>query len=170
MKKYNIKEASKLLNVSTKTLRRYANRGLVSPKKINGKLYYSEEDLAKARGENKEFLTIKEAAQSLGVTPTTLRNWEKQGKIKSHKTEGGHRRYQSSQLVLPQANNLQALPLKNIEPQKFVSSVNTRIKSFYLIFSASLVSLLLLFVSTISFWDEIKADYVAYSAKKSGNF
>lgn len=162
MKKYDIKEAAKLLNVSTKTLRRYASRGLVSPKLIDGKLYYSDEDLARARGENRELLTIKEAAQKLGVTPTTLRNWEKQGKIKSLKTEGGHRRYNTAQVV---AGNV---PEQVYAEQVYVSSVNTRIRSFYLIFSASLVSLLLLFVSTISFWDEIKADYVTYSAKKAG--
>ncbi len=30
---------------------------------------------------NKKYLTIKEAANLLGVTPLTLRNWEKKGKL-----------------------------------------------------------------------------------------
>lgn len=37
--------------------------------------------------------TVKEAAKIVGVTPKTLRVWEKEGKIKSLKTIGGHRRY-----------------------------------------------------------------------------
>ena len=42
---------------------------------------------------------IKEAAKLLGVTPKTLRLWEKQGKITSHRTEGQHRRYVVSELI-----------------------------------------------------------------------
>jgi putative resolvase len=36
---------------------------------------------------------IKEAAELLGITPKTLRLWEKNGKITSYRTEGQHRRY-----------------------------------------------------------------------------
>jgi excisionase family DNA binding protein len=42
---------------------------------------------------------IKEAAKLLGITPKTLRIWEKEGKIISHRTEGGHRRYNVSELI-----------------------------------------------------------------------
>jgi len=31
----------------------------------------------------KKYLTIKEAAKILGVTPLTLRNWDKKGKLKA---------------------------------------------------------------------------------------
>ena len=44
-------------------------------------------------------LSIKEASELLGVTTTTLRNWEKEGKITSVRTEGGHRRYQVQDLI-----------------------------------------------------------------------
>jgi excisionase family DNA binding protein len=44
-------------------------------------------------------LSIQEAAELLGVTPKTLRLWEKEGKIKSIRTEGGHRRYAVSDLI-----------------------------------------------------------------------
>lgn len=44
-------------------------------------------------------LSIKEAADLLGVTTTTLRNWEKEGKITSFRTTGGHRRYQVADLL-----------------------------------------------------------------------
>ncbi len=32
-----------------------------------------------------EYLQIKQAAKFLGVTPNTLRNWEKNGKLASHR-------------------------------------------------------------------------------------
>lgn len=43
-------------------------------------------------------ITISEASKILGVTPKTLRLWEKQGKISSFKTDGGHRRYDLTNL------------------------------------------------------------------------
>lgn len=44
-------------------------------------------------------VSITEAAELMGVTPKTLREWEKTGKIKSIRTEGGHRRYQITDLL-----------------------------------------------------------------------
>ena len=44
-------------------------------------------------------LTIKQAAELLGVTPKTLREWERTGQIKSERTAGGHRRYEVSSLL-----------------------------------------------------------------------
>jgi excisionase family DNA binding protein len=38
-------------------------------------------------------INMKQACEILNVTPTTLRNWEKSGKITSYKTTGNHRRY-----------------------------------------------------------------------------
>lgn len=43
---------------------------------------------------SKPVLTIKEAAEILGVSDETLRVWERDGKIKPAYTDGGHRRYQ----------------------------------------------------------------------------
>lgn len=42
--------------------------------------------------------SIKKAAKILGVTPQTLRNWDKSGYLKPSKTEGGHRRYSEENL------------------------------------------------------------------------
>ena len=42
---------------------------------INKHLYINLDKMAK------KYLTIKEAARLLGVTPLTLRNWEKRGKL-----------------------------------------------------------------------------------------
>ncbi len=40
----------------------------------------------------KDYITIKEAAAFLGVNPMTLRNWDKQGKLKSHRHPINHYR------------------------------------------------------------------------------
>ena len=34
---------------------------------------------------SKKYLTIKEVANILGVTPLTLRNWDKKGKLKAYR-------------------------------------------------------------------------------------
>lgn len=46
-----------------------------------------------------KFLTIDQAAKFLGISAQTLRRWERAKKIDpSHRTEGGHRRYDPSKL------------------------------------------------------------------------
>jgi putative resolvase len=51
-------------------------------------------------------VTIKEAAEELGVAQETLRRWEVEGKIISERTKGGHRRYDISKLkgMVPRQN------------------------------------------------------------------
>lgn len=44
-------------------------------------------------------ITIREAAKTLGVSTDTLRRWEREGKIKSVRTSGNHRRYDSLSLL-----------------------------------------------------------------------
>ncbi|MBI2032831.1 MAG: MerR family DNA-binding transcriptional regulator, partial [Candidatus Levybacteria bacterium] len=48
--------------------------------------------------EEKELLTIGEAAKKLNVSIDTLRRWDKKGALLPIRTEGGQRRYDSSQL------------------------------------------------------------------------
>lgn len=43
-------------------------------------------------------LTISEAAAVLGVSVTTLRRWEKEGKLAPERTRAGHRRYDLSKI------------------------------------------------------------------------
>lgn len=45
-----------------------------------------------------EYLTIAEAADYLHVTKTTLRRWEKAGKIKPFRTVGNQRRFTKKML------------------------------------------------------------------------
>ncbi len=44
-------------------------------------------------------LTVKEAAELLGVTPKTIRRWEEEGKIIATRTPGGHRRFDVAGLI-----------------------------------------------------------------------
>ena len=44
-------------------------------------------------------LSIEQAAEMLGVSTQTLRNWEAIGKLVPQRTTGGHRRYLESQIV-----------------------------------------------------------------------
>ncbi|MHB2010054.1 MAG: MerR family transcriptional regulator [Acidobacteriaceae bacterium] len=45
-----------------------------------------------------EYVGIRKAAQILAVNISTLRKWEKAGKIMPLRTPGGHRRYTEAQL------------------------------------------------------------------------
>lgn len=48
-----------------------------------------------------KFISIKEASILIGVTTTTLRRWEKDGKfISNHRTLGNHRRYNLKHVLL----------------------------------------------------------------------
>jgi site-specific DNA-methyltransferase (adenine-specific) len=38
-----------------------------------------------SRGERERLLTVGEAASTLEVTPATLRNWDRSGKLKAHR-------------------------------------------------------------------------------------
>jgi excisionase family DNA binding protein len=42
---------------------------------------------------HRPLVSIGEAARIFGVNPRTLRRWEADGKIRSQRTLGGHRRY-----------------------------------------------------------------------------
>ncbi len=45
-----------------------------------------------------KYVSIKKAAEILGVSADTLRRWDREGKLTTIKTEGGHRRYAISAL------------------------------------------------------------------------
>lgn len=44
-------------------------------------------------------ITIREAAELLGVSTKTLRRWEQEGKIQATRTVGGHRRFNMTELL-----------------------------------------------------------------------
>ncbi|PJF32590.1 MAG: hypothetical protein CUN52_00845 [Phototrophicales bacterium] len=45
-----------------------------------------------------EWISLKQAAELLGVHPATVRNWADEGKITSQRTAGGHRRFLKNDL------------------------------------------------------------------------
>lgn len=51
-----------------------------------------------------ELISIKKAAEILSVTPQTLRNWEREGKIKALRTLGNQRRYSQEEIEKIKSN------------------------------------------------------------------
>lgn len=47
-----------------------------------------------------EWLSLGEAAQSLGVHPSTIRSWADQGTLPAHRTPGGHRRFRKQDVEM----------------------------------------------------------------------
>lgn len=47
---------------------------------------------------SESYLSLKEAADQLGVHPVTLRRWAESGKIQVVRTPGGHRRFSTSEI------------------------------------------------------------------------
>lgn len=47
-----------------------------------------------------EWLSLSDAAEMLGVHPSTVRLWSDKGILPVHKTQGGHRRYRRSEISL----------------------------------------------------------------------
>lgn len=45
-----------------------------------------------------EFLSVNEAAQLLGVSATTVRNWASDGRLEELRTAGGHRRFRAAEV------------------------------------------------------------------------
>jgi excisionase family DNA binding protein len=48
----------------------------------------------------KEWLSLGDVAEVLGVHPSTVRSWSDQGVLPVHRTKGGHRRYRRTELDL----------------------------------------------------------------------
>lgn len=64
----------------------------------------------------KEIIGIKEASEILGVCDETLRNWEKDGKLKPFYTSGKHRRYYKEDIdELKRKNNYESMTVIGIE-------------------------------------------------------
>lgn len=56
-------------------------------------------DKGTAKWENKEFLSIREVAEFLGVHQETLRRWDREGKLRSVRIgERGHRKYKKEDI------------------------------------------------------------------------
>jgi len=67
---------------------------------------------------SKKLLTIKQAAEELGVSIKTIRRWESQGKIESIRTSGGHRRFK-----LKEVASEKTFTLKKLLPYLLISAL-----------------------------------------------
>ena len=95
-KLYTIAEVADKLNLSAKTLRRWEEAGRFTPSRtLGGQRRYSIEDLqildALKHGtipDQKDLLTLAQAAALFGVSPATVDRWENEGKIHPFITAG----------------------------------------------------------------------------------
>jgi excisionase family DNA binding protein len=86
-----------------------------------------------------EWLSLSEAAQQLGVHPSTVRSWADHGYLPSQRTQGGHRRFRRSDVELrmhtrgesaaPEAPSVYANVLRNTRVQ--ISESNLEEESWY---------------------------------------
>src|SRR5215207_5696909 len=49
--------------------------------------------------EHSEWVSLRQAADILGVHPATVRNWADKGEVPSRRTAGGHRRFRKADLL-----------------------------------------------------------------------
>ena len=72
-----------------------------------------------------DWLSLSEAAELLGVHPSTVRQWSDKGVLPVHRTQGGHRRYKRSEIELwAQA----ARPQQDIEPVSVIQTAFRNIR------------------------------------------
>ena len=67
-----------------------------------------------------EWLSLSDAAEVLGVHPSTVRLWSDKGMLPVHKTQGGHRRYKRSEISLWAGSSQKSLV---IEPENMMQEV-----------------------------------------------
>lgn len=67
-----------------------------------------------------EWLSLSDAAQMLGVHPSTVRLWSDKGVLPVHKTQGGHRRYKRSEISLWAETSHGT---REIEPERIMQEV-----------------------------------------------
>ena len=67
-----------------------------------------------------EWLSLSDAAEVLGVHPSTVRLWSDKGVLPVHKTQGGHRRYKRSEISLWAESSQKS---KEIEPENMMQEI-----------------------------------------------
>lgn len=69
-----------------------------------------------------EWLSLSDAAEILGVHPSTVRLWSDKGILPVHKTQGGHRRYRRSEISL-WAQTSSTSRVEALQPEGMVQEV-----------------------------------------------
>lgn len=67
-----------------------------------------------------EWLSLSDAAEVLGVHPSTVRLWSDKGILPVHKTQGGHRRYKRSEISIWAESSQES---KEIEPEHMMQEI-----------------------------------------------
>ena len=67
-----------------------------------------------------EWLSLSDAAEVLGVHPSTVRLWSDKGVLPVHKTQGAHRRYKRSEISLWAESSQKS---REIEPENMMQEV-----------------------------------------------
>lgn len=103
MQTLSISEAADLLSISTKTLKRWENSGLVSPdrNRLNHRRYELSRllNLKQSRTASEpSLLSLKSIALQCGVSPRTIRRWQDQGLISIEYNPQGKRAYSNHTL------------------------------------------------------------------------
>ena len=71
---------------------------------------------------NDEWLSLSDAAEILGVHPSTVRLWSDKGVLPVHKTQGGHRRYRRSEISLWAQTNTKSR-MEALKPEGIMQEV-----------------------------------------------
>jgi excisionase family DNA binding protein len=74
-----------------------------------------------------DWLSISGAAKLLGVHPSTVRLWSDKGILPVHKTQGGHRRYKRSEMLLWVEANKKSRA-KTVEPESMMQEVVNNVR------------------------------------------
>lgn len=62
--------------------------------------------------EGSEWVSLRKAAEILGVHPATVRNWADKGELSSRRTPGGHRRFRRADLAKHAQNTTELQPVE----------------------------------------------------------
>ena len=114
-----IKDSSKLLGISTKTLRRWEKSGKIqATRTAGGHRRFLLEDVNRLKKKKPQrqihnLLSIENVSKDLGVSSKTIRRWEKEGKIESMRTVGGHRRFTTE--AIQQVKNKKYQPVRPVK-------------------------------------------------------
>ena len=85
-----------------------------------------------------EWLSLRGAAELLGVHPSTVRLWSDKGVLPTHRTSGGHRRYRRAEMLLwaktarevrVEPENILQTAMKNVRVQ--IGEANLESESWY---------------------------------------
>lgn len=79
-----------------------------------------------------EKLSIDQAAFLLGISASTLRNWEADGRVTAERTEGGHRRYSRQKINAMKKAQLKSpeFLIPTITPSKIIALVQSLFAGF----------------------------------------